>query len=102
MGSRPKRDDIFVVKHRFDTVMRLYWRTPSIEERIVTLPAGLELVVIIDPTMIAQEVKVQPTDINGWEPTFISEEERALDMYGGYAFGISFSDLRSNCEQVPG
>ena len=102
MGSRPKRDDIFVVKHPFETVMRLYWRTPSIEERTMTLPEGLEFVVIIDPTLIAKEVKVQPTDINAWEPTFINEEERALEMYGGYAFGVSFSDLRSNCEQVQG
>jgi hypothetical protein len=81
MGSRPKRDDIFVVKHPFETVMRLYWRTPSIEERTVTLPAGLELVVIVDPTMIAQEVKVQPTDINGWErPSSPKKSERLKPM----------------------
>ena len=102
MANRPKRDDIFVVNEPFETMMRLYWRTPSIEERRVTLPAGLELVVIIDPTLIAREAQAQPTDINAWEPIFISEEERALVRYGGYAFGISFSDLRSNCEPVSG
>ena len=100
MSNRPKRDDIFVVQEPFDTVMRLYWRTPTIEERTVTLPTGLEVVVVTDPTLIAKEAKVQPTDINGWEPTFISEEERALDIYGGYAFGINFADLQSKCERV--
>ena len=102
MANRPQRKDKFVVKQPVKAVMRLYWRTPTVEERDVTLPAGLEVVVIIDPTLIAKEVQVQPTDIKGWEPTFNSEEERSLPMYGGYSFGISFSDLRSNCEQVPG
>jgi hypothetical protein len=100
MSNRPRRDDIFVVEQPFETVMTLYWRTPSIEERQVTLPEGLEMKVIVDPTLIATSANLQPTDINAWEPTFLSAEELKLPMYGGYAFAIPFTDLRSKCRRV--
>ena len=100
VARRPKQGDIYVVEQPFETVMRLYWRTPSIEERTVTLPAGLEIVVMTDPTLVAKEVTAQPTDINAWEARFVDGRERALDMYGGYAFGIAFSDLRTKCALV--
>ena len=102
MPKRPKRDDILVVEQPFETTMVLYWRDPRIEERPVTLPAGLEMKVIIDPTMMAKEAKLQPTDINGWEPTFFSAEELKLPMYGGYAFSVPFSDLANKCQSMNG
>ena len=101
MGNRPKRDDVFVVMKPFETVMHLYWRTPAMEERTVTLPEGLELKVIVDPTLVAREVKLQPIDINTWEPHFLDPDDLKHQMYGGYSFGIGLVELRTHCAPVP-
>lgn len=97
MSSRPSRDEIFVVNEPFEAMMRVYWRTPSIEERRVILPAEFEMKVMSDPTLIAREASLQAVDVTGWESTFVSEQERMHPMYGGYAFLVPFADLREKC-----
>ena len=99
--SRPRSNDRFLVKEAFEAVMRLYWRTPSIEPRTAILPAGLELTVLSDPTLVAREAIVRPTEAERNEAAFVAEADRTHPMYGGYAFQVPFADLRTKCEPLP-
>jgi hypothetical protein len=98
---RPKKGERYEIIETFEAGVLTQWRAPFTGGYDMTLPSGLQFIIVHDPAEGSTGIAVHPDPYHDWEKVLVTPEDRAACTYDGYYIVVSYDDIEVHCRKFP-